>query len=128
MGDEEEEKLHSDYEEVHTDSDILDSENADVQEIKELSDNLKNETEHRNIEEKNIEGIKDLGKYIKAEIQKEKESEIDFLKENEDEEDKIDSKVPQSIDKVADAEPSLKQNNVKLELDVKEEENEKEDK
>merc|ERR1712045_486984 len=44
------------------------------------------------------------------------------------EEDKIDSKVPQSIDKVADAEPSLKQNNVKLELDVKEEENEKEDK
>merc|ERR1712045_190461 len=48
------------------------------------------------------------------------------------EEDKIDSKVPQFIDKVvgtrADAEPSLKKNNVELELDVKEEEKEKEDK
>merc|ERR1711994_724140 len=60
------------------------------------------------------------------------ESEIDSLKENEDKEDKIDSKVPQFIDKVvgtsANAEPSLKKNNVELELDVKEEENEKEDK
>merc|ERR1711933_151935 len=60
-----------------------------------------------------------------GEVQKEKESEIDSLKENEDEEDKIDSKVPQFIDKVvgtrADAEPSLKKNNVELELDVKEE-------
>merc|ERR1712079_719930 len=139
-----EEKLHSDYEEVCTNSDIvnteqkraerniLDSENADVQEIKECADNLKKETEHRNIEEKNIKGIKDLGKYIKEEVQKEEESEIDSLKENEDKEDKIDSKVPQLIDKVvgtrADAEPSLKKNNVELELDVKEEENEKEDK
>merc|ERR1712073_74529 len=139
-----EEKLHSDYEEIYTNSDIvnteqkraerniLDSENADVQEIKELADNLKKETEHRNIEEKNIKGIKDLGKYIKEEVKKEKESEIDSLKENEAKEDKIDSKVPQFIDKVvgtsADAEPSLKKNNVELELDVKEEENEKEDK
>ena len=139
-----EEKLHSDYEEVCTNSDIvnteqkraerniLDSENADVQEIKERADNLKKETEHRNIEEKNIKGIKDLGKYMKEEVQKEEESEIDSLKENEDKEDKIDSKVPQFIDKVvgtrADAEPSLKKNNVELELDVKEEENEKEDK
>merc|ERR1712156_759875 len=139
-----EEKLHSDYEEVCTNSDIvnteqkraerniLDSENADVQEIKERADNLKKETEHRNIEEKNIKGIKDLGKYIKEEVQKEEESEIDSLKENEDKEDKIDSKVPQFIDKVvgtsADAEPSLNKNNVELELDVKEEENEKEDK
>merc|ERR1712079_405151 len=130
-----EEKLHSDYEEVYTNSDIvnteqkrterniLDSENADVQEIKELADNLKKETEHRNIEEKNIKGIKDLGKYIKEEVKKEKESEIDSLKENEDKEDKIDSKVPQFIDKVvgtsANAEPSLKKNNVELELDVK---------
>merc|ERR1712079_759451 len=49
--------------------------------------------------------------------------------ENEDKEDKIDSKVPQFIDKVvgtsANAEPSLKKNNVELELDVKEEQNEK---
>merc|ERR1712079_726695 len=64
-----------------------------------------------------------------GEVQKEEESEIDSLKENEDKEDKIDSKVPQFIDKVvgtrADAEPSLKKNNV---VDVKEEENEKEDK
>merc|ERR1712156_396725 len=115
-----------------TERNILDSENADVQEIKERADNLKKETEHRNIEEKNIKGIKDLGKYIKEEVKKEKESEIDSLKENEDKEDKIDSKVPQFIDKVvgtsADAEPSLNKNNVELELDVKEEENEKEDK
>merc|ERR1712045_98654 len=92
----EEEKLHSDYEEVYTNSDIvnteqkraerkiLDSENADVQEIKELADLLKKETKHRNIEEKNIKGIKDLGKYLKKEVQKEKELETDSLQENED--------------------------------------------
>merc|ERR1712157_696781 len=99
---------------------------GDVQERKELSDNLKKETEHRDIEEKNIKGIKDLGKYLKEEVQKENESEIDSLKENEDKEDKIDSKGPQFFDKVvgkrADAEPSLKKNNVEFELDVKAEE------
>merc|ERR1711978_98673 len=62
----------------------------------------------------------------------EKELETDSLQEKEDEEDKIDSKVPQFIDSVvdtrADAEPSLKKNNVELVIDVKEKESDKEDK